>query len=700
MSQCLLSLQSVPLPTAAQSGQSTYPAMAEVEFSPLTPSCYRALTDKLYDKRKIAAAEIEKMVRDFVMANNTAMLDQLLGVFCAMCDSPNTNTVKGGLMGVGAMAVAMGQPSVVPYATAMIETVLTCFVKSHESRLRYYGCEALYNVCKSVRSATMPSFNRVWCAMAQLKTDPDLNVRSGADMLDRLLNDLVVECVQFDLPSLMPHVRDRVYTDERIVRQLIISWLGHLHSLPEHDLLPFLPELLDGLFRILSDPDDTLMTSCESLLQRFLDSIHKRSNTVNFAGMISVLITHIQSQDPNTQRVAVCWTKEFVALAGPSLLPQLAGILLAVLPCLALQDDTRQLTKENAKTISYNLMQLVRPDTSVGNAPFSPPAAAAPAPVQTPPASGINLQAVVEVLTSRLADTQSVPTKVAILKWFRHLEEQLPDAMYQHLDRVFPVLLTKLSDPADEVVVLNIQVLAEICSANPAAPQEIVGSHYFNTVMESLLEVFENNLGLLEDRGPIIIRQLCILLSAEQIFRTLATSLRSNTNLDFVSLMIRQLNTILLTSAELYELRTELRLLTTEESRGLFVELYRTWCLNPIATISLCLLTQNYEHALAVVKCLPSSSGSIEVTVDYLTELDRLVQLLETPIFTYLRLQLLEPWLYPELLDTLYGLLMTLPQTEAFTVLRRRLDCVPNHRRQQDKSRRGSGPAHSSTISL
>ena len=41
------------------------------------------------------------------------------------------------------------------------------------------------------------------------------------------------------------------------------------------------------------------------------------------------------------QRVAVCWTKEFVALAGASLLPQLAGILLAVLPCLALQDDTR-----------------------------------------------------------------------------------------------------------------------------------------------------------------------------------------------------------------------------------------------------------------------------------------------------------------------------------------------------------------------
>ena len=92
------------------------------------------------------------------------------------------------------------------------------------------------------------------------------------------------------------------------------------------------------------------------------------------------------------------------------------------------------MTKENARTISYSLMQLVRPDTAVGSgSPFAPgPPPTAPQSVQQPPGSesgGINLQAVVEVLTSRLADTQSVPTKVAILKWFRHLEEQLPEAV-------------------------------------------------------------------------------------------------------------------------------------------------------------------------------------------------------------------------------------------------------------------------------
>ncbi|CAG2062392.1 unnamed protein product [Timema podura] len=71
-------------------------------------------------------------------------------------------------------------------------------------------------------------------------------------------------------------------------------------------------------------------------------------------------------------------------------------------------------------------------------------------------------------------------------------------------------------------------------------------------------------------------------------------------------------------------------------------------------------------------------SGSLEVTVDFLTEIDKLVQLIESPIFTYLRLELLEVPHNQHLVQALYGLLMLLPQTEAFHTLRRRLDCVPS----------------------
>jgi vacuole morphology and inheritance protein 14 len=51
-----------------------------------------------------------------------------------------------------------------------------------------------------------------------------------------------------------------------------------------------------------------------------------------------------------------------------------------------------------------------------------------------------------------------------------------------------------------------------------------------------------------------------------------------------------------------------------------------------------------------------------EVTVDFLTEIDKLVQLIESPIFTFLRLQLLDPNHNFYLIRALYGILMLLPQ--------------------------------------
>lgn len=74
-----------------------------------------------------------------------------------------------------------------------------------------------------------------------------------------------------------------------------------------------------------------------------------------------------------------------------------------------------------------------------------------------------------------------------------------------------------------------------------------------------------------------------------------------------------------------------------------------------------------------------------------LIQIDKLVQLLESPVFTCkapqdvkrcvliftdLRLQLLEPEKYPHLYKCLYGLLMLLPQSAAFAALKNRLNSV------------------------
>jgi vacuole morphology and inheritance protein 14 len=91
-----------------------------------------------------------------------------------------------------------------------------------------------------------------------------------------------------------------------------------------------------------------------------------------------------------------------------------------------------------------------------------------------------------------------------------------------------------------------------------------------------------------------------------------------------------------------------------------------------VATFSLCLLAQAYELASSLVFQI----ADIEVTVNFLMQIDKLVQLLESPIFIHLRLQLLEADRYPFLLKSLYGLLMLLPQSGAFGSLKTRLSSV------------------------
>jgi len=57
-----------------------------------------------------------------------------------------------------------------------------------------------------------------------------------------------------------------------------------------------------------------------------------------------------------------------------------------------------------------------------------------------------------------------------------------------------------------------------------------------------------------------------VLLNSEDIYRTLSEILLHEEDLRFASVMVETLNTILLTSSELFELRSKLKDLKTEVS--------------------------------------------------------------------------------------------------------------------------------------
>eukprot|EP00252_Welwitschia_mirabilis_P027211 TRINITY_DN9274_c0_g1_i2.p1 TRINITY_DN9274_c0_g1~~TRINITY_DN9274_c0_g1_i2.p1 ORF type:complete len:525 (-),score=101.69 TRINITY_DN9274_c0_g1_i2:536-2110(-) len=420
-------------------------------------------------------------------------------------------------------------------------------------------------------------------------------------------------------------------------RQFLVGWITVLDSVPDIDMLGFLPDFLDGLFNMLSDASREIRQQADSALSEFLQEI-KNSPSADYGRMTEILVQRAHSQDEFTRLTAVTWMNEFVKLGGDQLVPYYAQILGAILPCIS---DPEEKIKAVARETNEELHD-----------------------IKAAPAEGFDIGAVLTIARRELKN-ECEDTRIEALHWIAVLLERHRTEVLLFLDDIFPSLLEALSDQSENVVLLVLEV--QSCIAKD--------QQNFRCLVVFLVHHFRNDPSLLEKRGTLIIRKLCVLLDAERVYRELSTILEGEADLEFAAVMVQALNLILLTSPELSKLRSLLKKsLSDKAGQELFLALYSSWCHSPMATISLCLLGQAYQHASSVIQSLVEE----DISVKFLVQLDKLVRLLETPIFTYLRLQLLEPSRYPWLLKTLYGLLMLLPQqSEAFKILRTRLKTVP-----------------------
>lgn len=196
--------------------------------------------------------------------------------------------------------------------------------------------------------------------------------------------------------------------------------------------------------------------------------------------------------------------------------------------------------------------ELDRRDAEVQTPPLTnKPPTPTPAP---PPQVDLDYAAAVSSLTLLFLNDHEA-TRVAALTWLLMLHRKAPRKVLAFNDGTFPALLKTLSDPAEAVVTRDLQLLSQI-SRNS-------GDDYFTSFMENLLQLFSTDRKLLEMRGSLIIRQLCLSLSAERIYRTLADCIEKEEDLEFASIMVQNLNNNLITAPELSELRKRLRNLET-----------------------------------------------------------------------------------------------------------------------------------------
>ena len=549
----------------------------------------------------------------------------------------------------------------------------------------------------------------------------------------------------FSLARFIPLLEERIHVINPFTRTFLVSWLTLLDTIPDLELVYYLPAFLGGLFKFLGDPNRDVYVATQGLLERFLNEIKKIAKIkkdleesrksasgdqkakqsadsqvdsvaadsasddhavgsssaseeaprndgdwipgqdvqVDHAKILDILLKFVdvsssrdsapllrieglsKQKEEEIGIVALRWIDSYFEIS-PEDIPQFVPRLLSqVLPALSAQADQVRTTagRVNRSLMDYIVTlqdELGRDDISMpppSSIPVSAPRtaqsttratraeASSPAPSQsdtpletsksplglTPrssaapsplPVNDLDYAAAVNALTLQFLNEHEA-TRVAALSWLLMMHRKAPKKVLAFKDGTFPALLKTLSDPSESVVTRDLQVLSQISRNSEDG--------YFTSFMVNLLQLFSTDRKLLEVRGNLIIRQLCINLMPERIYRTLADCIEKDEDIEFASIMVQNLNNNLITAPELAELRKRLRNLeSSRDGQMFFVALFKAWCYNSVATFSLCLLAQAYEQAYGLLQIF----AELEMTVNMLIQIDKLVQLLESPVFT------------------------------------------------------------------
>ncbi|KAJ1548725.1 hypothetical protein HK405_000048, partial [Cladochytrium tenue] len=309
----------------------------------LPPTILRGLNDKAYERRKTAALEVERLVREALSSK-----DQM-GLVPAIINSlvqelvykDSTHARAGGLIALAAASIALGSADLGAFLDMIVPPALSCF-SDPDARVRYYACEGMYNVAKVARG--------------DLAADSDSSVKTGAELLDRLIKDIVCERstyypqegeisdhplaapddgrgddekyrqpygselsdlssadgrrfpatpfvppapgstvllsgmrpTTFNLVRFIPLLAERIQTVNPSTRMFLVQWIMTLDSVPDLELIGYLPDFMDGLFSYLSDPNVDVRFAALNCLAELLKELQDVVTTQKEKGILNI----------------------------------------------------------------------------------------------------------------------------------------------------------------------------------------------------------------------------------------------------------------------------------------------------------------------------------------------------------------------------------------------------------------------------
>jgi len=314
------------------SSQETRESLKRSSQQSISASVLVSLAHKRYERRRLAAMEIEKVVRSLVHQKE---LDRVRAILLLLSDdyvrSTSEDARKGGVVALAACAIGLKKAddddATVQECRDLILASVVHACQDHSQRVRYYATESLFNVVKVIPTLAVQHFFILFEILRSLYADVDIDVRSGAELLDKKLKEVIVSAMNsgsFSAEACVPVFARFIHMRNKATNRLTLTWLQELNEkLIGAPILEFLHLFLGGIFDMVADPTLAIRQSALAFLQSVLpkllvlnseaiDDMDSRGMKVDFDKILQSLVTTMEHPDPFVRKVAMYWMSRIV----------------------------------------------------------------------------------------------------------------------------------------------------------------------------------------------------------------------------------------------------------------------------------------------------------------------------------------------------------------------------------------------------
>ena len=570
--------------------------------------------------------------------------------------------------------------------------------------------------------------NKLLDVVIILKIHFNSNVRECGKILDQILQNKVTQSLKdktnqsFDSRKLINKLLEKVNTNNTIIKLFVVNWIKLIIDINQIQLINILQDILPWLFNLLNDNSEEviyIVKQCLCSIQLILETNYENyylDNKVIYEKNLTLIIEKCNS---------IVKSKEFVFERLNNYLKKYYKIMLKYVtsieesksqanlikmkPFLNDSKITRKQSVKNhkkrdnsikssfnsltphQKTISF-LSNLNPQDIENNEYNIKDSLKLIPFHLfinvldvilnQNNEKYSTNtnewLAKIIELVpkNTKEFDVKTFSNKIKIninsqkleliIHWYQILFDKYGDNMFPNGEGFIDNFDKLLPNDNEKLLEQMIYFFCDVANYNES---------YLNDIIDKIINQLLNDKKLRDLYWEKIMKLLSDKIDIVKIYQKFSEILLSINNVKFINEMVNKLNIFLISNNSGKELRSTLSKYGRDKdkyAKTFFDQLYNVWSYSPIGVLILTIFSEYYELSFNLIL----NFTGIKLENEFYKELGLMVQLLETSSFNPIRIKFLEPMKNLYLVRSIYGILMLLPQGNAFDALSKRMEGI------------------------